>query len=230
MGRYTDKLLLSDEKVVYASRLHWVIYAGGLFTICAGVVFAHFGNSVAHQFLPANWAKVIDNSLRNAALGTILIGALQLFRSFIRQISTELIITNRRVISKFGFIAATTYELMMPKVEGANIDQTVAGRILGYGTVLVKGTGGGTSPVDHIAEPARFQKCLLRMIDIVQRPEAYALGQPYTHGLPGRGQNAAPLYGHGQPQNTELPHNAPHQAVQLGGEQPPPALPRSKNP
>lgn len=53
---------------------------------------------------------------------------------------------------------------MLVKVEGANIDQTILGRLLGFGTVMVKGTGGGISPIDHVANPYRFHTYLMEAI------------------------------------------------------------------
>ncbi len=62
-------------------------------------------------------------------------------------------------------------------MEGANIDQTVLGRILGYGTVMVKGTGGGISPIDHVANPYRFHSHLMRTIE---QAHPGAQQQPYV--------------------------------------------------
>jgi hypothetical protein len=117
-------------------------------------------------------ASLADKSVSYIALGIIAIGTLHLLYGFVRQISTELVVTNQRVIAKYGLISVTTYELMLSKVEGANIEQSVTGRLLGYGTVMVKGTGGGISPIDHVANPYKFHHFLMQaMDDKINKPQ-----------------------------------------------------------
>ena len=51
--------------------------------------------------------------------------------------------TDRRIIYKRGFINRHTEEMNMDKVASVDVDQSILGRILDYGTVHVMGTGGG---------------------------------------------------------------------------------------
>ena len=60
-----------------------------------------------------------------------------------RRWTTELSVTNHRVIYKRGFIRRHTVEMNMDKVETVNVDQSILGRIAGYGTIHVLGTGQG---------------------------------------------------------------------------------------
>jgi Bacterial PH domain len=91
----------------------------------------------------------------------ILFGIGFLLFAHIQQTTTELVITNRRIFAKVGFIARTTVELMLNRVEGASVDQTILGRLFGYGFVWVKGTGQGVIPIDFVAEPGRFHAALM---------------------------------------------------------------------
>ena len=169
MSRYLSRVLVADEKLLYSAQLHWVVFLRGLGMTLFGVLVGQVGLHVIEVLLGAEIAKQLASNVTKASVIIILVGAYDLLRAYIKQISTELVITNRRVIAKYGFIATTTFELMMNKVEGANIDQTVAGRILGYGTILVKGTGGGISPIDHVAEPYRFHAALMQILDRIQK-------------------------------------------------------------
>ena len=69
------------------------------------------------------------------------------------------------MIAKAGFISRSTFEVMLNRVEGANIDQTVWGRVLGFGSIYVHGTGGGITPIDHIADPLNFKKQLMTWVE-----------------------------------------------------------------
>lgn len=64
------------------------------------------------------------------------------------------------MIAKIGWISRDTSEIHIDRVEGARVDQTVLGRILGYGTVMITDTGAGTAPMPQIADPMAFRAAL----------------------------------------------------------------------
>jgi hypothetical protein len=171
MGSYLKREMHGNEHIIYTAELHWIVYHFGLLTTIVGALLGHFGPLLITLATSPAYSKIAEKPVHYIALGIILIGALHLFFGLIRQISTELVITNRRVIAKYGYISTTTYELMLPKVEGANIDQTIPGRILGYGTVMVKGTGGGISPIHHVANPYRFHAYLMKTLESLHQGE-----------------------------------------------------------
>lgn len=170
--RYLDRNMQSGEKIVYSAELHWIVYHFGITTTIIGGLFKHYGDYLVRYLLGDKIADMVSKPLTYVALVIIAVGALHLFFGFIRQISTELVITNKRVIAKHGLISITTFEVMLGRVEGANIDQTIIGRLLGFGTVMVKGTGGGISPIDHVANPQRFHDELMKMMDIVHQSDS----------------------------------------------------------
>jgi len=164
MSAYVKRAMQADEKIIYSAELHWIIYRMGIFITLIGVLFAYFGMQIVRFLFDGDLVKVAGTPVRYIAIGLIVLGTFELLASFIRQISTELVITDRRVIAKHGFISTTSYELMMSKVEGATIEQSIIGRLLGYGTLMVKGTGGGISPIDHVADPYRFHSFLMEAL------------------------------------------------------------------
>src|SRR5437763_289199 len=86
--------------------------------------------------------------------GIIFLGA------WFRRSITELSVTNHRVIYKSGFIRRHTVEMNMDKVETVNVDQSILGRILGYGTIHVLGTGQGIEGLSHIASPLALRNAI----------------------------------------------------------------------
>ena len=76
----------------------------------------------------------------------------------IRQKTSEFVITNKRVIMKTGFISRKTFEMNLHKIESVNVDQSLFGRLLGYGTVTVIGTGGSRESFSDISEPLIFRR------------------------------------------------------------------------
>jgi uncharacterized membrane protein YdbT with pleckstrin-like domain len=71
---------------------------------------------------------------------------------------SEFVITNRRIVIKEGFIARRTFEMNLSKIETVNVDQTVMGRILNYGSITIIGTGGTKETFHNIARPMAFRR------------------------------------------------------------------------
>ena len=158
---YLQKMLLPDERVMYIATLHWVIFIPGLVLTIFGGFFGFFSYDVASHLLGASFVPYIGRIIAGVSLVAAVLGLALLTGAVIRQSSTELAITNRRLIAKYGFISRSTFEIMINRVTGANFDQTVTGRLMGYGTVLVHGSGGDISPFDLIADPQSFQRALM---------------------------------------------------------------------
>jgi len=70
----------------------------------------------------------------------------------------EFAITNKRVIIKTGLISRKTFEMNHSKIESVNVDQGILGRILGYGTIRIVGSGGTKEVFPNISNPLKFRK------------------------------------------------------------------------
>jgi uncharacterized membrane protein YdbT with pleckstrin-like domain len=148
--RYVRRVLQPGETIVYATRLHWLIY---LHTILL---------SIACIILAAAAVSTSDNQGISLALGiaAVIFALLALsagLRAFIRRATTELAVTDHRVIYKSGLFSRHTIEMNRDKVESVDVDQTLLGRIFGYGTVIVRGTGGSLEPIRNIGDPLTFR-------------------------------------------------------------------------
>ncbi len=84
---------------------------------------------------------------------------------FIQQATSEFAITTKRVIIKEGLIARRTLEMNLSKIETVNVDQSIIGRILNYGSITIIGTGGTHEVFHNIAHPMQFRKAF-QEIDI----------------------------------------------------------------
>ncbi|MGB8274050.1 MAG: PH domain-containing protein [Alphaproteobacteria bacterium] len=148
---YLEKTLQPGETVIYQTRLHWIVYLPAVVLIAAGL-----------WILLYTEIHVLDMPVtRYAGLIAIVLGAASWVLAWIRRISTEMAITNRRVIAKIGFVWRKTFEIDRQKVESVKVDQSILGRILDYGTVTVTGTGSSSEPVQNIDSPLEFRNKLL---------------------------------------------------------------------
>src|SRR4030095_14298297 len=101
-----------------------------------------------------------------AALGVLVIVV-----ALVRRSSTELAVTNRRVIAKFGLIARSTVEMNLAKIESIRVEQTVMGRLFGFGSISVTGTGATMDPIHFIADPIAFRQAIQKATDAL--PKAF---------------------------------------------------------
>lgn len=93
------------------------------------------------------------------------IGLIFLLFAWLYTISTDLGVTNKRVIGKWGFISRRTIEQRLDKIEGVQVNQGILGRVLNYGTIIVTGTGGSGTPIPVIARPLEFRSAVNAAID-----------------------------------------------------------------
>ena len=75
--------------------------------------------------------------------------------------TTEIVVTDKRIIHKVGWIARQTKEMNMTKVETVEVEQGFVGRILGFGTVLIIGIGASWEPLVYVASPLELRNAIM---------------------------------------------------------------------
>ncbi len=151
---YYTRVLQPDEIVRAIGRPHWLIFWPGILWLLIAIAIAIVGNWVA-----------AENPQRDicfyAAAAIAIIGVVMLISEWIRRLGTEIVVTDRRVIFKRGTFSRYTAEMNVSKIETVDIEQTLAGRLLGYGTVVIRGTGAGIEPLRFIGEPVEIRNAIL---------------------------------------------------------------------
>ena len=164
---YLKSMLLPDEQLIRVATIHWIIFVPGMtFTLMGGAI-GFLSHDVVRAAFGDDFVSSIGRAVAGVGMAFALLGLGLLIGAMVRQSSTELAITNRRLIAKYGFISRSTFELMLSRVTGANFEQSITGRILGYGTILVHGAGGDVSPFNGLADPQGFQRTLIRALQMV---------------------------------------------------------------
>ncbi len=126
------------------------------------------GETVLHRARISWWSQ-FGLIVLGIVLLVVVVGLFFLFAAWMRVHSTELAITNKRVIAKFGFIKRNTVEINLSKVEAVRVEQGVWGRLLNFGTILITGTGGSIEPLPNIADPLVFRR---KFMEATDRPMA----------------------------------------------------------
>jgi len=90
----------------------------------------------------------------------VLSAAVSAFLALFKQFTTEIAVTDRRIIYKTGFISRETAEMNMHRVETVAVEQSIVGRVLNYGTVDIRGTGAGIEDLKMIADPLALRSAI----------------------------------------------------------------------
>ena len=141
---YVDRILQPGETVIHRAKLHWLIYWKAVALLVAAAALA----VVAEQR-----SDELQQGLLYGALAVLALALIAALVAAIRRSSTELAVTDHRVIFKRGLLSRHTIEMNRSKVESVDVDQTLMGRLFGYGTILVRGTGGSLEPLQNIEDP-----------------------------------------------------------------------------
>ena len=155
MASYIQETLIQGENLQYSGHislwpyiLHLIL--GSLCVLSIGGV-ALFGNL---PIVPS-WVGDLPYLLK---IGILALGLLTLIFVFMMYESTELAVTDRRVIVKVGVIQRNTSELYLTRVEGVQVEQTILGRMFNFGTVVIKGVGTEIAPVSNVYNPLEFRR------------------------------------------------------------------------
>lgn len=151
MSSYVDKVLQPGETVVFETEVHWLVYLPAMFFFLLAAA-----GGVIYVIEPAEKILVYGP----VGLG-LLLGLTNFINGWFTRWTTEIAVTDRRVIYKRGFIRRFTIEMNMDKVESIDVNQSILGRIFDYGDVLVRGTGPGLEPLRMIQKPLQFRSAVI---------------------------------------------------------------------
>lgn len=160
---YADNNLVPGETLIYKTRHHWAVLLGP--ALVAVLLFAAGVSLLVGLYAEKNGkgGQGANNSAATegmtAAGAILLVAAIATFAyGLAKRNATEMAVTNRRVLIKTGMASRRTLDLMLSRVESIGVEETFLGRMLGYGSVIVRGTGGTPEPFVMIAHPQEFRR------------------------------------------------------------------------
>lgn len=160
---YVQKSLVPGETLLYETRHHWMVLLGPLFAslVLAALAVGAFAESIAAKNGTGAVAGASEAVIHGMELGGVLllVAAIATFAwGIAKRNATEMAVTNRRVLIKTGMASRRTLDLMLSRVESIGVEETFWGRLLGYGSVIVRGTGGTPESFVMIAQPQEFRR------------------------------------------------------------------------
>lgn len=148
LGSYTTATLQANERPLHHTTIHWMALMGSIFGAAfALIVIVPIAMLAAWKAYYWAWLLLL------VPVGILLAAAVGVKTS-------ELVITDRRVLIKVGFIRRHTFEMFISKIESVAVYQGMMGRIFNYGTVEIRGTGGSAESFATIAAPLQFRDAI----------------------------------------------------------------------
>jgi len=155
---YVEKHLIPGESVQYQTKLHWIVMLGHAVTaaifelLAITFLIASFSSSRGAKAVPSRDVMLLG------ALLFLVIGTVFFIIGLLKRNATEMAVTNKRVIAKTGLAERRSIEILLSRIESVVVDEPALGRILGYGTVIVRGTGGTPEVFEKIYHPLKFRE------------------------------------------------------------------------
>src|SRR5260370_31276756 len=130
------------------------------------------GEQVVLQARISWWSQLPLLILGFLLLPLLGLGLLLWLIAIARYFTTEMAITNKRVIAKFGFISRRTVEINLQRIESIQVHQGLLGRLFNYGSIIVSGAGNPQAPIPGISDPLGFRR------SFSESQETYPNGAP----------------------------------------------------
>ena len=148
---YIQQSLGDGETIIARARFHWLyLTAAWLAVILPGVLLlAALGQ-----------AQTQPDPYSVAAGLLFAMGLIVFLRMMIRKWSTEIGVTSHRFVEKYGLLSMKTNEIALPNIEGVRVSQSILGKLFGYGTVKIEGTGVDSVTTPSIADPVGFVRAI----------------------------------------------------------------------
>ena len=147
---YVKSVLQPGENIRFFTDIHWKVYLPGILLLLAAMAVY-----VVIWLLAATGGIAL---VLHWLAGLLLAGTLiMLFVGWLKRFTTEVAVTDKRIIYKRGFISRYTIEMHLDKVESVDVDQSILGRMFGYGDILIRGVGASLEPLRDIESPIEFR-------------------------------------------------------------------------
>jgi uncharacterized membrane protein YdbT with pleckstrin-like domain len=160
---YVEKNMVPGETLLYETRHHWLVLLGPLLIsvvlAALGVgCLAALGAAKEGQGMLVGASDMSVHATEFAGV-VVIVAAIAIFAfGLAKRNATEMAVTNRRVLIKTGMGNRRTLDLMLSRVESIAVEETFWGRMLGYGSVVVRGTGGTPESFVMISHPQEFRR------------------------------------------------------------------------
>ena len=170
---YIRQSLTDEEELIHIAQFHWMYTVNAAISLLISFALSIFILVMALKFQPIKFGAVAPESfgffdrvmslhpgVKILAVFIFILGLLKFVQLMIIKVTTEIGVTDIRLVYKRGLVARSVGEINIDRIEGVNVLQGILGRIFGYGRVMVRGMGVGEVVLPPISQPIRFKKAI----------------------------------------------------------------------
>ncbi len=169
---YIKQSISDDETLIHVANFHWMYVFLALINVFVSSVIAILLLVASVKFAPyipganvgaggfVEQIAYLHPGIKILAFFIFIMGVLKFAHMMIIKATTEIGVTDIRLVYKRGLVARAVGEIAIDRVEGVNVLQGILGRMFGYGRVMVRGMGVGEVVLPPIAQPIRFKKAI----------------------------------------------------------------------
>ncbi len=153
--KYLSETLLKNEKIIFWTRPHYIIFAPAVVSFIIAFIILIYGRQfLVHSLIPFTHVSFYTVCVAAAFIYAIVAA----ITAYITSRTSEYGITDKRILVKTGWIRRNSLEIFLDKIEALHVDQTILGRILDFGTIVIIGTGGTHDPFCNVPRPVQFRR------------------------------------------------------------------------
>ncbi|MBL4804176.1 MAG: PH domain-containing protein [Alphaproteobacteria bacterium] len=168
---YVEQSLGPEEELVHVGAFHWMYTLQAFMSIVwgmvislmivVGAVFIYKKMGWFPPDLPLHEGiQYLHPGVRIGAFVAFVLGLLSFAQMMVIKATTEIAITNTRLVYKRGLVARHVGEMSIDRIEGVNVLQTILGRIFNYGRLAIRGMGIGEVVLPPIEDPITFRQAI----------------------------------------------------------------------
>ncbi|MEM8937426.1 MAG: PH domain-containing protein [Pseudomonadota bacterium] len=157
MSSYVQKTLATGEQIVHRANFNWTYsfwpmfwFALGLATV-ALYLFMQFVAGIPYETIRVGWWCAGIAGVAGVLIITV---------HFVVLVTTEIVVTTFRFVYKTGLISRRTQEVSLNKIEEITLRQSIWGRFLNYGQLVMRGTGVGVIELPDLDDPIGLRRII----------------------------------------------------------------------
>ncbi|MGH1377264.1 MAG: PH domain-containing protein [Alphaproteobacteria bacterium] len=168
---YVQQSLGPSEELIHIGRFHWMYTVSSFMSIFWGLFGSIFVIVMAHHayiflgYMPADVGyresmSILHGGVRLFSFLVFILGLVKFAQMMVVKATTEIAITNTRLVYKRGLVARHVGEISIDRIEGVNVLQPILGRIFNYGRIMIRGMGVGEVLLPPIEDPIAFRRAI----------------------------------------------------------------------
>jgi uncharacterized membrane protein YdbT with pleckstrin-like domain len=173
---YIDNNLLPDEKILFRTRKHFIIFYVPVVLLIIAALFclqtpltAHINATFDQSFARVPYLQNIHNL---PAFAFVILAAYSSLQPFLLYTTADYAVTNKRVIMREGFFERRISDTRLSTISHVSVDQGPLAQAMNFGNITINSFGGTGDNFTLISKPNEFQKAVHAQLDQSSQPPA----------------------------------------------------------